>query len=139
MAHEEVVDQGCPERADIFSYDEMAIAELFYTSGSTGAPKGVTLSHRTLYLHALSVALEYRDPETMVDLHTIPLFHANGWGHPHASTMMGIKQVMVRRFEPVAGVPAHPGTQGDQHVPGPDHGQRADQLRRIATSGIYPA
>jgi fatty-acyl-CoA synthase len=80
----------------------MAMAELFYTSGSTGAPKGVALSHRTLYLHALSVALEYRDPEAMVDLHTIPLYHANGWGHPQASTMMGIKQVMVRRFEPAA-------------------------------------
>jgi acyl-CoA synthetase (AMP-forming)/AMP-acid ligase II len=100
VAHDAVVDQGYPERADIFSYDEMAIAELFYTSGSTGAPKGVTLSHRTLYLHALSVALEYRDPELMVDLHTIPLYHANGWGHPHASTMMGLKQVMVPRFEP---------------------------------------
>ena len=100
LTYEEILDQGCPERADIFSYDEMAIAELFYTSGSTGAPKGVTLSHRTLYLHALSVAAEYRDPETMVDLHTIPLFHANGWGHPHASTLLGIKQVMVRRFEP---------------------------------------
>ena len=37
----------------------------------------------------------------MVDLHTIPLFHANGWGHAHASTMMGVKQVMVRRFDPV--------------------------------------
>jgi fatty-acyl-CoA synthase len=100
IAHEEVIEQGCPKRADVFSYDEMAIAELFYTSGSTGAPKGVALSHRTLYLHALSVALEYRDPELMVDLHTIPLYHANGWGHPQASTLMGIKQVMVRRFEP---------------------------------------
>ncbi len=36
----------------------------------------------------------------MVDLHTIPMFHANGWGRPQASTMLGIKQVMVRRFEP---------------------------------------
>ncbi|MCU1337264.1 MAG: AMP-dependent synthetase and ligase [Bryobacterales bacterium] len=100
LTYEEILDQGCRERADLLSYDEMAIAELFYTSGSTGAPKGVALSHRTLYLHALSVATEYRDPETMVDLHTIPLFHANGWGHPHTSTMLGVKQVMVRRFEP---------------------------------------
>jgi len=36
----------------------------------------------------------------MVDLHTIPLFHANGWGKPQSSTMMGVKQIMVRRFEP---------------------------------------
>jgi fatty-acyl-CoA synthase len=100
LTYEELLDQGCPERADVFSYDEMSIAELFYTSGSTGNPKGVTLSHRTVYLHALGVAGEFRDPETMVDLHTIPLFHANGWGHPQASTMLGIKQVMVRRFEP---------------------------------------
>ncbi len=79
----------------------MSIAELFYTSGSTGTPKGVMLSHRTLYLHALAVACTYTSTsETMVELHTIPLFHANGWGRPQASTMLGCKQVMVRRFEP---------------------------------------
>ena len=95
-----MLDQGRAQRADIFSYDEMSIAELFYTSGSTGTPKGAMLSHRTLYLHALAWRCTAPRPETMVDLHTIPLFHANGWGRPQASTMLGSKQVMVRRFEP---------------------------------------
>ncbi len=99
LTYEELIDQGHPERADIFSYDEMAIAELFYTSGSTGTPKGVMLAHRTIYLHAIDVSCLYKDFETMVDLHTIPMFHANGWGRPQASTMQGVKQVMVRRFE----------------------------------------
>jgi fatty-acyl-CoA synthase len=100
MTYEDLISQGHPETADIFQIDEMSIAELFYTSGSTGTPKGVTHSHRTLYLHALGVATMFKDVETMVDLHTIPLFHANGWGRPQISTMLGIKQVMVRRFEP---------------------------------------
>ena len=100
LTSEELYDLGKPERADIFTYDENAIAELFYTSGSTGTPKGVTLAHRTLYLHALSVSGGFEDVPSMVDLHTIPLFHANGWGRPQASTMLGVKQVMVRRFEP---------------------------------------
>ena len=98
-----------PSRAaDIFSYDEAAVAELFYTSGSTGTPKGVMLGHRTLYLHALAVASLFEDVDNMVDLHTIPLFHANGWGRPQASTLLGIKQIMVRRFEPGDRVPADP-------------------------------
>jgi len=53
------------------------------------------LSHRTLYLHALSVAATFNRDDSGVELHTIPLFHANGWGRPQASTMMGLKQVMV--------------------------------------------
>lgn len=100
ITYEELLDKGHREQADIFNFDENAIAELFYTSGSTGTPKGVMLGHRTLYLHALDASGSYKDVDTMVDLHTIPLFHANGWGHAHASTMLGVKQVMVRRFEP---------------------------------------
>ncbi|HVW83902.1 MAG TPA: long-chain-fatty-acid--CoA ligase [Bryobacteraceae bacterium] len=98
--YEDFIAQGTPERPDILSYDEDAIAELFYTSGSTGTPKGVMLSHRTIYMHALAVAGQFNQDDNAVELHTIPLFHANGWGRPQTATMMGLKQVMVRRFEP---------------------------------------
>jgi fatty-acyl-CoA synthase len=91
-----------PARCDWTKIDENQVAELFYTSGSTGTPKGVSLTHRTLYLHAMSLATTFDDPKTKVDLHTIPLFHANGWGMPQACAMMGTKQVMVRRFDPAA-------------------------------------
>jgi fatty-acyl-CoA synthase len=97
--YEGFLEQGDPRPIDITSYDEDAIAELFYTSGSTGTPKGVTLSHRTLYLHALNSTGSMNLDHYGVELHTIPLFHANGWGRPQTATMMGMKQVMVRRFE----------------------------------------
>lgn len=103
FTYEELLSHGRLPRPDIFSFDENEIAELFYTSGSTGTPKGVNLSHRTLYLHALAVGMALVHDDTAVELHTIPLFHANGWGRPQTATMNGIKQVMVRRFEP-AGV-----------------------------------
>lgn len=99
-SYEEWIADGAPDYIDYMNVDENEVAELFYTSGSTGTPKGVMLTHRTLYLHALSVASLAGDPKDLVDLHTIPLFHANGWGRPQASTMLGSKQVMVRRFEP---------------------------------------
>ncbi len=98
--YEELLARGRIARPDLFSFDEDAACELFYTSGSTGTPKGVVLSHRTLYLHALSVMATFAHRDDAVELHTIPLFHANGWGRAHASSMMGLTQVMVRRFEP---------------------------------------
>ena len=98
--YEELLARGRIQRPDIFTFDEREIAELFYTSGSTGTPKGVTLSHRTLYLHMLSVSATFYNDETMVELHTIPLFHANGWGRPQCATFHGLTQVMVRRFDP---------------------------------------
>ena len=101
--YEAFLDQGTAGRADIMSYDEDSIAELFYTSGSTGVPKGVMLSHRTIYMHGMAVLATFYHDDTSVELHTIPLFHANGWGRPQAATMNGLKQVMVRRFDP-AGV-----------------------------------
>jgi fatty-acyl-CoA synthase len=101
--YEELLARGRIQRPDPFTFDETEIAELFYTSGSTGTPKGVTLSHRTLYLHMLGISATFYNDESMVELHTIPLFHANGWGRPQCATFHGLKQVMVRRFDP-AGV-----------------------------------
>lgn len=75
---------------------------LFYTSGTTGPPKGVMLTHRNLFLHALSVIAGYRFYETTVQMHMIPLFHVNGWGTPHFLTARGGTHVMLRKFDPVA-------------------------------------
>lgn len=74
-------------------------AEIFYTSGSTGSPKGAVLSHRALYLHAVDSALTLGITGEDVILHTIPLFHVNGWGTPHYLTALGGVHVVLARFD----------------------------------------
>lgn len=100
LTYDELLSIGRIDRPDVFSFQENEIAELFYTSGSTGTPKGVMLSHRTLYLHAVNLCCTIDQADSFVELHTIPLFHANGWGRPQTATMNGLRQVMVRRFDP---------------------------------------
>lgn len=79
--------------------DEDAVCEIFYTSGTTGDPKGVMLTHRNLHTHAVDAALTMGAGHRDVVLHTIPLFHVNGWGTPHWVTALGAKHVMLERFD----------------------------------------
>ena len=80
--------------------DEDDVAELFYTSGTTARPKGVALTHRNLVIHAYSSMVCAHVNDTDAVLHSIPLFHVNGWGTPHTLTMVGGRHVMVQRFDP---------------------------------------
>jgi fatty-acyl-CoA synthase len=91
-----------PMDANVPEIDENAVAELFYTSGTTARPKGVMLTHRNLYLHALNVLTTVPADDSEVQLHTIPLFHVNGWGVPQLLTAVGGTHVMMRRFDPGA-------------------------------------
>jgi fatty-acyl-CoA synthase len=97
--YEEMLAAATPYRADVMQIDENSVAELFYTSGTSANPKGVMLTHRNIYLHALNVAIAFGSKSESVELHTIPLFHANGWGVAHSLTYVGGKHVMMRKFE----------------------------------------
>ena len=79
--------------------DERDPAEIFFTSGSTGMPKGAVLTHRNLYLHAVHNALTNAITGEDVVLHLVPLFHVNGWGTPHYLTGLGGVHVMLPRFD----------------------------------------
>ncbi len=79
--------------------DEDATATINYTSGTTARPKGVQLTHRSLWLNATTFGWHAGVTERDVYLHTLPMFHANGWGMPFATAGMGVPQIVLRKVD----------------------------------------
>jgi acyl-CoA synthetase (AMP-forming)/AMP-acid ligase II len=79
--------------------DERATATINYTSGTTARPKGVRLSHRSLWLNATVFGLHTTISDRDVLLHTLPMFHVNGWGMPYGVTGVGGRHVVLRQVD----------------------------------------
>ncbi|HEY1858493.1 long-chain-fatty-acid--CoA ligase [Acidocella sp.] len=104
--YETLLAAAAPEY-DFPEFDENTIATTFYTTGTTGEPKGVYFSHRQLVLHTLSLTSTmamsgFNGGVSREDVYMplTPMFHVHGWGFPFVATLMGMQQVYVGRFQP---------------------------------------
>jgi fatty-acyl-CoA synthase len=79
--------------------DEDMTATINYTSGTTARPKGVQITHRNSWVNATTFAMHTRTWERDVFLHTLPMFHCNGWGMPFAMAGLGVPQVVIRKID----------------------------------------
>ena len=98
---------GASADYDFPDFDENAQATTFYTTGTTGDPKGVYFSHRQLVLHTLGCAAALGGAHRQGHVHRddvympiTPMFHVHAWGFPYLATMMGLKQVYPGRYQP---------------------------------------
>jgi len=104
--YEDLLSAASPEFA-FPDFDERTRATTFYTTGTTGLPKGVFFSHRQLVLHTLCLAAALCGPAGQGRMHRddvympiTPLFHVHAWGLPYVATMMAMKQVYPGRYTP---------------------------------------
>ena len=102
LDYESLIKEATSEPPPSIEIDENEPSALLYTSGTTGRPKGVMLTHRNLYINAINSICEFGVHERDVYLHTLAQFHCNGWGLPYAVTGMGGTHVIIKKFEPVA-------------------------------------
>jgi fatty-acyl-CoA synthase len=79
--------------------DEAATCSVNYTSGTTARPKGVQLTHRNCWLNAAVFGWHTTVSDRDTLLHTLPMFHCNGWGMPYAVTAMGGRHVVLRKVD----------------------------------------
>jgi fatty-acyl-CoA synthase len=106
VAEYESLLAGSSVQFDFPELDENTRATTFYTTGTTGVPKGVYFSHRQLVLHALALrgtlagTGQGRFNDGDVYMPITPLFHVHAWGMPYLATMVGVKQVYPGRYAP---------------------------------------
>jgi fatty-acyl-CoA synthase len=94
-------DPAAGRRSDPIGWtpDEDATCSINYTSGTTARPKGVQLTHRNCWLNAVTFGWHVGVSDRDVLLHTLPMFHCNGWGMPYAVTGMGGGHVVQRKID----------------------------------------
>jgi fatty-acyl-CoA synthase len=107
LRYEELLDAAGPGDFDYPEVDERQAAALCYTSGTTGNPKGVLYSHRSISLHSTATLMKDALGLSRVDsvLAVVPMFHANAWGLPHGAALAGADLILPDRFlaaEPLA-------------------------------------
>ncbi|MBY6540088.1 long-chain fatty acid--CoA ligase [Rhodococcus sp. BP-349] len=99
LGYEDVL-AGHPDEYDWPELDERSAAAMCYTSGTTGDPKGVVYSHRSIWLHSMQVcmtdAMALAQSDTVLAI--VPMFHAMSWGLPYAALMVGASLIMPDRF-----------------------------------------
>jgi fatty-acyl-CoA synthase len=106
IEYEDMLKDASPE-FDFQDFDENTQATIFYTTGTTGLPKGVYFSHRQLVLHSLSEAISLGSYESIgrfrsndIYMPLTPMFHAHAWGVPWTATLLGVKQIYPGKYEP---------------------------------------
>ncbi|MFN3286070.1 MAG: acyl--CoA ligase family protein [bacterium] len=99
LSYEEFLQEGRPEPFPPPLDDEEEVLSINYTSGTTGRPKGVMVTHRGCYLNALGEVIEVHLTSESRYLWTLPMFHCNGWNFPYAVTAVGATHVCLPRVE----------------------------------------